>query len=245
MDFSEEAKKGTLYNFIKSYPPGGWEELFRDCDVELSNISEILEREKGKGYRIVPDMENIFKVFYMIKPEDVKVIIWGQDPYHQILYNGKPRAQGLSFSVSKDDEVPGSLLNIYKEIINSHPDLSFENLPKHGDLSSWVSQGVLLLNACMSCRANEANSHSKYMIWHPFIDKMLKFLAKYNKDIIHILWGKEAQKLEKMISLNYKIMLMAPHPSGLSAYRGFMGCNHFKMINELLDKQGKAKISWF
>jgi uracil-DNA glycosylase len=244
MEFSEVDKKLNLYDFTKKYKPEGWEDFIKDADDELLNISEILEKEKEKGYRIVPDMENIFKVFYLLKPENVKVIIWGQDPYHQILYNGKARAQGLSFSVTKEDEVPVSLVNIYKEIINCYPETPVEKLPKHGDLTPWVNQGVLLLNSCLTCRAAEANSHGKYNLWHPIISKMLNFISKYNKDVIHVLWGKESQKLEKMISKNYKIMLMGPHPSGLSAYRGFFGCGHFKTINELLIKQGKEQIIW-
>lgn len=242
--FDEEHKKLPLLDFIMKYKPSGWEELFNDAYEEISNISEILEREKAGGYRIVPDIENIFKVFYLVNPKDVKVIIWGQDPYHQILHTGKSRAQGLSFSVDKSDDVPGSLLNIYKEIINNYPTTPESRLPKNGDLTHWVYQGVFLLNSCLTTRADIPNAHSKYILWHPFIDKMLRFLSKFNKNIIHILWGKEAQKLEKLISATSKSMLIGPHPSGLSAYRGFIGCGHFKTINDMLKAQGKTEIIW-
>jgi len=240
----EEDKSLTLEQYVTKYTPEGWEALFKDAKEEIRNISGIIQADIDKGIRVVPDMENIFRVFHLVKPSDVKVIIWGQDPYHQILYNGKPRAQGLSLSVSAEDDIPGSLLNIYKEIVNCYPEITKENFPKSGDLSNWVSQGVLLLNSCLTCKAGEPGSHSKYIFWHPFINKLLTFLAKYNKDIIHVLWGKEAQKLEKMISVNFKIMLIGPHPSGLSAYRGFMGCGHFKKINDLLETQKRPQIKW-
>jgi uracil-DNA glycosylase len=186
-------------------------------------------------------MGNIFRVFYMCKPLDVKVVLLGQDPYHQMLSNGKPRALGFSFSVSKEDTIPGSLLNIYKEIKNCYPS---SIIPSHGDISGWVTQGVFLLNSSLTCRANEPNSHSKYNLWMPFIDRFIKFLASVTKTPIFVLWGKEAQKLDTMIEKGFRNILRGVHPSGLSANRGFFGCNHFKMINDILKTQNKQEIQW-
>jgi len=236
--------KFTIYDMAKTFVPEGWEALFKEVDSELYNISEIIEEEIQKGYRIVPDKENILRIFYEMDPKDVTVCIIGMDPYPQLLQNNKPRAQGLSFSVCKEDVIPGSLMNIYKEIMSNFPDTPVERAPKHGDLIGWVKQGVMLLNVCLTCRLNESNSHAKYKLWHPFLDKFLKFMSGVNKQTIFVLWGNDAQKMETMIGRNFKNMLMGPHPSGLSAYRGFIGCEHFKKINEMLRGQGKTEIIW-
>jgi uracil-DNA glycosylase len=236
--------KFTIYDMITKFIPEGWEPLFKEADSELYNISEMIEEEIKKGYRIVPDKENILRIFYEMDPRDVSVCIIGMDPYPQLLLNNKPRAQGLSFSVSKEDVIPGSLMNMFKEILNNYPDTPQERIPKNGDLIKWVKQGVMLLNVCLTCRLNESNSHAKYDLWHPFISKFLKFMSTINKETIFVMWGKDAQKMEPMISKNFKNMLMAPHPSGLSAHRGFIGCGHFKKINELLKIQKRPEIVW-
>jgi uracil-DNA glycosylase len=230
-----------LYTYTKQNIPEGWEELFSIADPEIKQISNLLEKEKSKGFRIVPDLENIFRVFYMSKPENIKVVILGQDPYFQMLPNGKPRALGFSFSVSKDDAIPSSLQNIYKEIKNCYPS---SIIPNNGDISNWVSQGVFLLNACLTCRVGEPGSHNKYKLWMPFFDRFLKFLSTVNKNVIFVLWGKEAQQYESMIEKSFRNILKAVHPSGLSAMRGFFGCNHFKMINDILEKEGLKPIKW-
>jgi len=236
--------KFTIYDLVKNFVPEGWDELFKIADVELYDISEIIESEIAKGYRILPDKHNILRIFYEMDPRDITVCIIGMDPYPQLLPSGKPRAQGLSFSVSKEDAIPVSLMNIYKEIINCYPETPLERIPKNGDLIEWVHQGVMLLNVCLTCRLNEPGSHAKYKLWHPFLDKFLSFIAAYNKQIIFVMWGNDAQKMETMIGRNFKNMLMGPHPSGLSAYRGFIGCEHFKKINEMLRGQGKTEIIW-
>ena len=239
-------EKFTLVDMIRAFPPEGWEVLFRESEPELEAISELLEAEMIKGYRILPDKHNILRIFYEMDPRDITVCIIGMDPYPQLLPSGKPRAQGLSFSVSKEDSIPVSLMNIYKEIINCYGEnLKPEQIPKHGDLTGWVEQGVMLLNVCLTCRLNEPGSHAKYRLWHPFMDKLFRFLSTYNKQLIFVMWGNDAQKMETMLSRNFKNMLMGPHPSGLSAYRGFIGCGHFKKINEMLKQQGKPEIKWF
>jgi uracil-DNA glycosylase len=241
---SKLGKSYTIYDMVKNFPPEGWEELFKDADEELKNISELVERDVQKGIRILPDKHNILRIFYEMHPSEVSVCIIGMDPYHQLLNSGKPRAQGLSFSVCKEDVIPSSLMNIYKEIFNCYPDTPIERIPKNGDLIRWVHQGVMLLNVCLTVQLNNAGSHSKYDLWHPLLNKMFPFLSKFNKDIIFVMWGKDAQKMEKMVSKNFKNMLMGPHPSGLSAHRGFIGCGHFKTINDMLKIQGRCKIEW-
>jgi uracil-DNA glycosylase len=236
-----------LYSHTKQNVPKGWEELFRIADPEIKQISDLLNKEKSKGFRITPEMENIFRVFHMCKPENIRVIILGQDPYAQVLPSGKLKALGFSFSVSKEDAIPSSLHNIYKEVKNNYPSCI---IPKHGDISDWVSQGVFLLNSCLTCRVNEPGSHTKYKIWLPFIDRFLKYLSSVNKDVIFALWGKDAQQFETMIEKGFKNILKAVHPSGLSASRGFFGCGHFKQINDIIisvNKKNNTKylpIKW-
>lgn len=230
-----------LFSQVRTNIPEGWEELFKNATPEIKQISDILEEEK-KTYRIVPDQENIFRIFYMCKPQDLKVVITGADPYFQILPNGKPRALGFSFSVSKEDAIPSSLHNIYKEIKNNYPN---SIIPHHGDISHWVPQGVFLLNAGLTCRAGEPGSHvNKYKLWAPFINKFVKYMATVNKNIIWILWGKDSQKFEEMIDKSFNLILQSAHPSGLSASRGFFGCGHFKKINEDLKKMNRKPIKW-
>jgi uracil-DNA glycosylase len=177
----------------------------------------------------------------MSKPENIRVVIQGQDPFPQILPNGKPRALGFSFSVSKEDVIPSSLHNIYKEIKNNYPD---SIIPSHGDISHWVTQGLFLHNACLTCRVVEPGSHNKYKLWMPFFDRFLKYLSTVNKDVIFVLWGKEAQQYETMIEKGFRNILRAVHPSGLSASRGFFGCGHFKQINDIIRSQKGNEIKW-
>jgi uracil-DNA glycosylase len=230
-----------LYTYTYQNVPAGWEDLFKSARAEIEQISSILEEEK-KTYRIVPDQENIFRVFYMCKPQDLTVVITGADPYFQILPNGKPRALGYSFSVSEEDKIPSSLQNIYKEIKSCYPN---SVIPTHGDISHWVPQGVFLLNASLTCRVNEPGSHvNKYKLWTPFINKFVKFMATVNKNLIWVLWGKDSQKFEELIDKSFNNILNSAHPSGLSAMRGFFGCNHFKIINEKLISMNRTPIVW-
>jgi uracil-DNA glycosylase len=221
--------------------PEGWNDFFQYAKEEVKHISDILEKER-EAIRIVPEQENILKIFHLCKPENVSVIIVGQDPYPQILSNGTARAQGLSFSVSRTDSIPSSLQNIYKEIKNCYPDTE---IPTHGDISHWVPQGVFLLNTCLTCQAGIPNSHcGKFRLWCPFINKFIKYMAQINKNLIWVLWGNEAQKTEDMIGKAYTNILKSVHPSGLSASRGFFGCNHFKIINDILKNLNKPIIKW-
>lgn len=231
-----------LYTQTYNDIPKGWEELFTIAEPEVRQISDLLEQEKGKGHKIVPEQSNIFRIFHMCRPENIKVIITALDPYPQIKSNGVPKAQGFSFSVHKDDpDIPGSLQNIYKEILNSYP---HSIIPNNGDISNWVTQGVFLLNIALTCRAGESNSHAKYRIWMPFIDRLMKYLANTNKNIIFLLWGNDAQKLQPDIEKAFKNILTTSHPSGNSSFRGFLGCGHFLKANQLLKSFGSKEIEW-
>ena len=219
------------------YP--GWQSVFEDASLELQQISDLIANDE-KTYVSVPLKKNIFRALEVLPLNKVRVVIWGQDPYFQMLSNGLPRAVGLSFSVARTDEIPRSLSNIYREIINSVPGFT---LPRHGDLSQWSTQGVLLLNASLTCRLNDPNSHAKYDIWLPFIIKLLKALNIVRPNCIHLLWGKEAQKLQRHIG-DRATILTASHPSPMSADRGFIGCGHFAKVNQLLQALDEAPIDW-
>jgi uracil-DNA glycosylase len=231
----------TLSSYVAKNIPSGWEELFSSSKKEIQNISDILDGEVERRLRIVPNQEDIFKVFQMCKPQDIKVCIVAMEPYPQVKPDSKPVATGLAFSTDIKDDANMSTKNIYKEIQSCYPD---SEIPIHGDLSQWVSQGVFLLNICLTCRAGEFNSHSKYKLWMPFMDKFIKFLAGINKDCIFVLWGNDAQKLESTLEKNFRNILKTSHPSGNSSFRGFFGCNHFKIINDILVTQKRKEIEW-
>ena len=176
----------------------------------------------------------IFNAFNLCPFDKVKVVIIGQDPYHE------PRqAQGLSFSVADGVPFPPSLQNIFKEIQN---DLG-KPIPASGDLTRWAKQGVLLLNATLTVRAHQAASHQG-MGWEEFTDAAIRAVNKQNQPIVFLLWGSFAQKKAAMLDNPNHLILKAPHPSPLSAYRGFFGCKHFSQANEFLQRHGVAPIDW-
>jgi len=229
----------TVSRICEAAVPPGWESVFTDAALELKQISELLETDEQRSM-IVPLKKNLFRALEILPMSKVRVIIWGQDPYHQLLSHGEPRAVGLSFSVSRQDEVPRSLVNIYREISDN---ISEFVIPKHGDLTSWSQQGVLLLNSSLTCRVNDPNSHAKYGIWLPFIVRLIRGIEQVRPNCIHLLWGKEALKIKQHIS-ERSIVLTASHPSPLSAERGFFGCRHFINVNEILKGFGEAPINW-
>lgn len=229
----------SFERIITEYPPKGWESLF--TSNELKNISSKLNDEENKYGPYYPLKQDIFNAFYYTPLDQVKVVILGQDPYPQsvIIKNHKlPRAVGLSFSVRREDKVPSSLQNIYKELANTYPHFI---KPKHGDLREWAQQGVLLLNYSLTVRAGVPASHIK--IWNDFIQEVLTCLQKVHPQCIYILWGQHAQKFASKLGPS-SIILKAAHPSGLSAHHGFFGCNHFVLANEELIRQGKTPINW-
>ncbi|MFP1826542.1 uracil-DNA glycosylase [Lonsdalea quercina] len=191
------------------------------------------EREAGKV--IYPPQQDVFNAFRYTEFHDVKVVILGQDPYH-----GPNQAHGLSFSVRPGVPAPPSLANIYKELASDIP--GFE-IPRHGFLQSWAKQGVLLLNTVLTVEAGKAHSHAN-LGWETFTDKVISALNSHREGIVFLLWGSHAQKKGNIIDQQRHHVLKAPHPSPLSAHRGFMGCRHFSQANHLLEQQGLTPIDW-
>jgi len=190
--------------------------------------------EEKKLYRVYPPGNRIFAAFNYTPFSKVKVVILGQDPYH-----GDSQAHGLCFSVPDGITLPPSLVNIYKELTT---DLGIP-LPKSGNLENWAKQGVLLLNATLTVRANQAGSHQHHG-WENFTDEVIRQLSARQTGLVFILWGSYAQAKEALIDTSKHFVLKAVHPSPLSVYRGFFGCRHFSKANELLINAGKDPIDW-
>ncbi len=184
--------------------------------------------------KIFPPSDDIFNAFHLTPLHEVKVVILGQDPYHN-----DGQAHGLCFSVKPDVEVPPSLVNIYQEL---HDDLGCY-IPNNGYLVKWAKQGVLMLNTVLTVRAHQANSH-RGMGWEEFTDAAIRILNEQDRPIVFILWGSPAQKKAQMLNNPKHLILKAPHPSPLSAYRGFFGSRPFSKTNEFLVKNGLAPIDW-
>ncbi|KAG2425257.1 hypothetical protein HXX76_013841 [Chlamydomonas incerta] len=203
----------------------------------LSALEPFLAGEWAPGRKkVFPPQADIFAAFNACPFDQVRVVILGQDPYH-----GEGQAMGLSFSVPRDCRpLPPSLLNIYKE---AAADLGWRERPQHGDLSSWSVQGVLLLNTCLTVRQGEANSHAKRG-WEAFTDAAIRALSGQRRGLVFLLWGKPAQTKAALVDRSKHHVLEAPHPSPLSASRGFFGCRHFSAANALLAAQGLEPIDW-
>lgn len=183
---------------------------------------------------IYPNSEDIFNAFHLTPLENVKVLILGQDPYHDT-----GQAHGLCFSVKPDVEIPPSLVNIYKEL---HDDVGCY-IPDNGYLTKWAKQGVLLLNTVLTVRAHQANSH-RGIGWEEFTDAAIRVLNQQDRPLVFILWGKPAQSKMPMLNNPKHLVLTAPHPSPLSAYRGFFGSKPFSQTNEYLRQNGISEIDW-
>ena len=212
-----------------------WDALLAD-ELQKEYIKELeafLEAEYQNG-RVYPDKEDIFKAFKWTSYEDTKVVIFGQDPYHE-----ENQAHGLAFSVQRGVDIPPSLQNIYKELKN---ELGLY-IPNNGFLEKWARQGVLLLNASLTVRGGEANSH-KGKGWERFTDKVTELLNERKRPVIFLLWGNDAKRKEELITSPQHIILTAAHPSPLSANRGFFGCGHFAKANNMLIAMNKAPIDW-
>ena len=211
-----------------------WYELLKD-DFEkdsFKNLQIFLAGEREK-YKIYPDDDNVFSALNAVAFDDVKVVIIGQDPYHE-----PNQAHGLCFSVLDKTPIPPSLVNIYKEI---EDDLKIK-CNSSGDLTRWARQGVLLLNTTLTVRKGEANSHQGKG-WEKITGKIIDLLSKRQKPIVFLLWGANAQAFASKIS-SWHLVLKAPHPSPLSAYRGFFGCKHFSKCNDFLAKNNITPIDW-
>ena len=199
----------------------------------FTELKSFLLEEKLR-YKVFPPGNRIFAAFDHTPFSKVKVVILGQDPYH-----GDGQAHGLCFSVPDGVAIPPSLVNIYKEL---NSDLGIQ-IPQSGNLEKWARQGVLLLNATLTVRAYQAGSHQKRG-WEHFTDEVIRQLSARHSGLVFILWGSYAQAKENMIDTTKHFVLKAVHPSPLSVYRGFFGCRHFSITNELLTAAGKEPVDW-
>ena len=184
--------------------------------------------------QIFPPADDIFNAFHLTPLKEVKVVIIGQDPYHN-----DGQAHGLCFSVRPNVEIPPSLVNIYQEL---HDDLGCD-IPNNGYLVKWADQGVLLLNTVLTVRAHQANSHQGKG-WETFTDAVIQAVNEQDRPIVYLLWGRPAQSKIPMLTNPKHLILKAPHPSPLSAYRGSFGCRHFSQCNEFLKANGEEPIDW-
>ena len=200
----------------------------------FKQIAEHLKIEKQQGKTIYPPGSLIFHAFDKTPFENVKVVILGQDPYH-----GPRQAHGLSFSVQKGIQLPPSLINIFKDLQN---DVGMM-MPNHGNLEKWAEQGVLLLNASLTVRAQDPMSHSK-IGWHTFTNSVITKISDQRKHVVFMLWGRFAQEKEVLIDTKKHLVLKSAHPSPLSANAGFFGNRHFSKANEYLIKHGVDPINW-
>lgn len=200
----------------------------------FGNLADFLKTEIAAGKTIYPKGSNIFNAFKETPFEKVKVVIIGQDPYHN-----PEQAHGLCFSVPSGITLPPSLKNIFKELKS---DIGLKE-PSSGDLTAWARQGVLLLNSSLTVRKNEPTSHSK-IGWERFTNRIIELISEKREGIIFLLWGTYARSKQIFIDPKKHFILTAAHPSPLSAHNGFFGCRHFSQTNELLIKQGKSPIDW-
>ena len=213
-----------------------WKDLLSDEFEKdyFKKLTDFVRSEYLSGKTVYPAAKKIFNAFNLCPLSNVKVVIIGQDPYHE-----PGQAHGLCFSVENGIDLPPSLINIYKEI---ESDLGHKSTT-NGDLSSWAKQGVLLLNSTLTVLAHQAASHSGKG-WETFTDAVIKALAQNNKHIVYMLWGSFAQKKAEIVNKDENLVLTSAHPSPLSAYRGFFGNHHFSRANEYLIQNGKTPIEW-
>ena len=215
-----------------------------------SHWASLLETERAKPYfhqltqfvahkrsvePVFPAEDDVFRAFELTPFDQLRVVILGQDPYHQA-----GQAHGLSFSVNHGVKIPPSLVNIFKQLKSEDPHFV---TPEHGNLCAWAKQGVLLLNTVLTVSEGQANSHKKQG-WESFTDAVLSYISINTQDCVFMLWGAQAQKKASLIDGKKHRILNAPHPSPLSAHRGFLGCNHFSLANAHLQNCGKSPVRW-
>ena len=219
---------------ILNFPYSWLEPLGKEfCEDFLVEMEQKFIKLEERGASIFPPKTSVFRALDLVNFSEAKVLILGQDPYH-----GLGQANGLSFSVNKDISIPPSLKNIFLELKNDI------NIPisTHGDLTSWAAQKILLLNSALTVEEGVSNSHRE-MGWDKLTDKIISRLSQRG-NMIFVLWGQHAQKKFKLINQKQNHILIAPHPSPLSAYRGFFGCKHFSRINKILRDSGSSEINW-
>ncbi|KAK6635746.1 hypothetical protein RUM44_001000 [Polyplax serrata] len=239
---SDDKAKEKLMGLIKDYPildtkiGTSW---FFALENEFSKpyfkkLSEFVESERSK-FTVYPTPENVWTWTRMCSTSQVKVVILGQDPYHN-----PHQAHGLCFSVPKGVAIPPSLINIYKELKD---DIEGFQTPSHGDLTGWAKQGVLLLNSSLTVRAHSPNSHADKG-WENITSAVIKHISDRNSGVVFLLWGSFAQKKAACVDKKKHHLLKAVHPSPLSVHKGFFGCKHFSACNRLLKESGKEPIDW-
>lgn len=199
------------------------------------HILQQVQNARDQGNIIYPPRNEIFSAFQLTEFEQVKVVILGQDPYH-----GPNQAHGLAFSVKPGIAVPPSLVNMYKELA---ADIEGFRIPNHGYLVPWAQQGVLLLNTVLTVEQGKAHSHANFG-WETFTDRVIAALNGQRDNVVFLLWGSHAQKKGQYIDRGRHFVLSAPHPSPLSAHRGFFGCRHFSKTNDYLRRHNIAEINW-
>ncbi len=200
----------------------------------MAQLRQFLQDEKARGKIIYPKGAEIFNAMNTTSFDGVRVVIIGQDPYH-----GEGQAHGLCFSVRRGVAIPPSLINIYKEIEAEYG----VKMPPHGDLTGWAKQGVLLLNATLTVQKANAGSHQRRG-WEEFTDAVIRAINEKREHVVFLFWGSYAQKKGALIDRSKHLVLQAPHPSPLSAHRGFLGCGHFKKANDYLAANGATPIDW-
>ncbi len=213
-----------------------WDELLKPLfkQERMRHLSAFVQQER-REHVVFPPQEQVFNAFRLTALPDVKVVILGQDPYHNV-----GQAHGLSFSVPNGIMHPPSLKNIFAELTTDIPGFSY---PKSGDLTKWAEQGVLLLNATLTVRAHQAASHQKQG-WEEFTDQVIAQISKELSHVVFVLWGSYAQKKSVLIDHSKHLVLKAVHPSPLSVYRGFFGSKHFSKSNAYLEQHGRESIDW-
>lgn len=232
----QSARVQPLTQPVREAPPVSWKEALKSEKAKpyFSDLLSFVEKERAAGKTIYPRNSDVFRALALTPLESLKVVILGQDPYH-----GPNQAHGLCFSVPPGIEQPPSLKNIFREISD---DIGCP-LPSHGCLSSWAKQGVLLLNAVLTVEARRAGSHANRG-WEQFTDEIIRLVNHHREGIVFLLWGSYAQKKALLIDRDRHTVLSAPHPSPLSAHRGFFGCKHFSRANTALIAQGLDPIDW-
>jgi uracil-DNA glycosylase len=214
-----------------------WQQLINEETKQgyFQSLASEVARQRESGVTVFPTEKDVFNACNYADLSDVKVVVLGQDPYH-----GEQQAHGLAFSVQHGVKVPPSLVNIYKELTT---DIDGFIAPKHGNLLHWAEQGVLLLNTVLTVQQANAHSHAK-LGWETFTEKVISEINNKNPGCVFILWGAHAHKKGKSIDQTKHLVLAGPHPSPLSAYRGFFGCQHFSQANAWLLNKNLTVIDW-
>ncbi len=217
--------------------PASWPDFIKSQESQdyFNALQAFVDAERASGKAVFPPAEEVYSAFELTPLDKVKVVILGQDPYH-----GPGQAHGLCFSVKPGIKTPPSLVNMYKELATDIPGFT---IPDHGYLEAWAKQGILMLNTVLTVEQGKAHSHAKSG-WETFTTEVMKLLNEQTQPIIFVLWGSHAIKKGKVITASQHHVISGPHPSPLSAYRGFFGCGHFSRVNQLLSDRGEPPIDW-